>query len=141
MMWGFLKEHPNTKAIMRNKGLAKLGDNLVNLCYSLAKSEVLMGPTGEKVRDSVLARAIRDTPVYTHIGRRTDSGVAADAYEAIMAYLWLTGNLTIEAIVSNLVQELDIDSETNRKQEGEIASRAFRKLLLDVMSFLPEQSE
>jgi dsRNA-specific ribonuclease len=141
MMWGFLNEHPNTKAIMRNKGLAKLGDNLVNLCYSLAKSEVLMEPTGEKVRDSVLARAIRDTPVYTHIGRRTDSGVAADAYEAIMAYLWLTGSLTIESIVSNLVKELNIDPETNRKQEGEIASRAFRKLLLDTMSFLPNQSE
>ncbi|MHA1937341.1 MAG: ribonuclease III family protein [Candidatus Thorarchaeota archaeon] len=138
MMWGFLKEHPNTKTIMRNKGLAKLGDNLVNLCYSLAKSEVLMGPTGEKVRDSVLARAIRDTPVYTHIGRRTDSGVAADAYEAIIAYLWLTGRLSIESIVSKLVKELDIDSETNRKQEGEIASHAFRKLLLDAMSFLPD---
>ena len=141
MMWGFLKECPNTRAITRNKGLAKLGDNLVNLCYSLAKSEVLKEPTGEKVRDSVLARAIRDTPVYTHIGRRTDSGVAADAYEAIMAYLWLTGSLSIESIVSNLEKELDIDSETNRKQEGEIASRAFRKLLLDVMSFLPGQSE
>ena len=140
-MWGFLKEHPDTKAIMRNKGLAKLGDSLVNLCYSLAKSEVLMGPTGEKVRDSVLARAIRDTPVYTHIGRRTDSGAAADAYEAIIAYLWLTGNLTIEFMVSSLVRELDIDSDTNRKQEGEIASEAFRKLLLDVMTRLPHHSE
>jgi len=126
---------------MRNKGLAKLGDSLVNLCYSLAKSEVLMGPTGEKVRDSVLARAIRDTPVYAHIGRRTDSGTAADAYEAIMAYLWLTGNLTIESMVSSLVKELDIDSETNRKQEGEIASGAFRKLLLGVITLLPNHSE
>ena len=140
-MWGFLKEHLNTKSIMRDKGLAKLGDNLVNLCYSLAKSEVLMGPTGEKVRDSVLARAIRDTPVYIHIGRRTDSGIAADAYEAIIAYLWLTGSLSIESMVSNLVKELDIDSETNRKKEGEIASRAFRELLLDAMSYLPNQSE
>ena len=126
---------------MRNKGLAKLGDSLVNLCYSLAKSEVLKEPTGEKVRDSILARAIRDTLVYNSIGRRTDSGTAADAYEAIMAYLWLTGNLTIESIVSNLVQELDIDSATNRKREGEIASRAFQKLLLSSMSFLPRQSE
>jgi len=141
MMWGFFKEHSSTKDIVRNKGLAKLGDSLVNFCYSLAKSEVLTKPTGEKVRDSVLARAIRDTPVYASIGRRADSGVAADAYEAIMAYFWLNGNVTIESIVSNLVQELDIDSDSSRKEEGEIASRAFRKLLLDVMSFLPDQSE
>ena len=140
-MWGFLKEHPDTRAIVRDKGLAKLGDNLVNLCYSLAKSEVLMEPTGEKVRDSVLARAIRGTPVYTHIGRRTDAGAAADAYEAIMAYLWLTGNLTIESMVSSLVDGLDIDSDTNRRQEGEIASRAFQKLLLSVMAHLPDHSE
>jgi hypothetical protein len=140
-MWGFFKEHPNTRTIMRNKGLAKLGDSLVNLCYSLAKSEVLMEPTGEKVRDSVLARAIRDTPVYTHIGRRTDSGAAADAYEAIMAYLWLTGNLTIESMVSILVKELTIDSDTSRKQEGEIAAGAFRKLLLGVVTLLPDHSE
>ncbi|MHA2142321.1 MAG: ribonuclease III family protein [Candidatus Thorarchaeota archaeon] len=141
MLWGFFKEHQSTKSIIRNKGLAKLGDSLINLCYSLAKSEVLMGPTGEKVRDSVLAQAIRDTPVYQHIGRRTDSGVAADAYEAIMAYIWLTGKITIDKIVSNLVQELDIDSETNRKREGEVASRAFQKLLLGLMNFLPDQSE
>lgn len=140
-MWGFLKEHPDTKAVMRNKGLAKLGDSLVNLCYSLAKSEVLMEPTGEKVRDSVLARAIRETPVYTHIGRRTDAGAAADAYEAIMAYLWLTGNLTIKSMVSILIDGLDIDSDTNRKQEGKIASGAFRKLLLSVMTHLPHHSE
>lgn len=137
-MWGFFKEHPDTKTIMRDKGLSKLGDNLVNLCYSLAKSEVLGEPTGEKVRDSVLARAIRDTPVYDSIGRRTDSGTAADAYEAIMAYLWLTGNLTIESIVSDLVQNLGIDSATNRKQEGEIASLAFQKILLSVTNLLPE---
>ena len=122
---------------MRDKGLAKLGDNLVNFCYSLAKSEVIGESTGEKVRDSILAKAIRDTSVYRHIGGRTDSGKAADAYEAIMAYLWLTEKVTIESIVSTLKQGLDIDDTTSRKKEGQIASSVFKKLLLDVVDLLP----
>lgn len=137
MMWGFFKEHQNVKGIMRDKGLAKLGDNLVNLCYSIAKSDVLGEPTGQKVRDSVLANAIRDTSVYRYIGSRTDSGKAADAYEAIMAYLWLTGKVTIESVVSTLRDELDIDNTTSRKKEGQIASSAFKRLLLDVINLLP----
>ena len=48
---------------MRNKGLAKLGDNLVNLCYSLAKSQVLGEATGEKVPYLVRPRRKGDVPV------------------------------------------------------------------------------
>lgn len=122
---------------MRNKGLAKLGDNLVNLCYSLAKSQVLGEATGEKVKDRVLANAIRSTSVYSKYGRRTDSGVAADAYEAIMAYLWLTGKMSIEEMVTSLGNNIEITLETSRKREDEIATLAFQNLLESLMHLLP----
>ena len=114
---------------MNDKGLAKLGDSLVNLCYSLAKSIVLGKPMGEKVRDSVLARAIRANPVYNQLGRRADIGTAADAYEAIMAYLWISEIATIESIVEILTESLDLDSKTSRKEEGKIATSAFHMVL------------
>ncbi|MHA2600962.1 MAG: ribonuclease III family protein [Candidatus Thorarchaeota archaeon SMTZ1-83] len=137
-MWKFVKKYQSIADIMRDKGLAKVGDGLVNLCYSLAKSEVLGEATGEKVRDSVLARALRATPIYGHISRRTDSGAAADAFEAVVAYLWLTGKTTTETLVSTLVEKLDIHSEMNRKQEGEIAVEAFRNVLEGLMDLLPD---
>ncbi|MFW9800395.1 MAG: ribonuclease III family protein [Candidatus Thorarchaeota archaeon] len=140
-MWSFVKKYQNTADIMRDKGLAKVGDGLVNLCYSLAKSEVLGEATGEKVRDSVLAQALRATPVYHNISRRTDSGVAADAYEAVVAYLWLSGKTTIESIVSSLVKQLDINSKTSRKKEGQAAANAFQNLLEELMNLLPVSSD
>ena len=122
---------------MNDKGLAQIGDNLVNLCYSLAKSVVLEKAGGEKVRDSVLARAIRSTDVYKRIGRRTDAGGAGDAYEAIFAWLWMTNRITVNKIVEHLTPHLSIDSKTSRKKEGEISAQAFQSLLELVMDDLP----
>ena len=137
-MWEAFIQHQSIEAILHDKGLAKIGDNLVNLCYSLAKSQVLGKLTGEKVRDSVLARAIRKTSVYTHMNRRTDAGRAADAYEAIMAYLWLSDKISIQNIVQSLTETLDIDNTTNRKREGEISASSFQCLLEKYMKQLPQ---
>ena len=136
-MWETFVEHENIESIMHDKGLAKVGDGLVNFCYSLAKSLVLGEATGEKVRDSVLARAIRATSVYHHMNRRTDAGRAGDAYEAIMAYLWMTEKISISDMVDSLSESLDINSTTSRKKEGEIAAVAFQKFLESNIEHLP----
>ena len=136
-MWNILIQHETIASIMQDKGLAKIGDGIVNLCYSLAKSLVIGSATGEKVRDSVLARAIRSTSLYQHMGRRTDIGRAADAYEAIMAFLWLKGMMTIEVAVTTLVPLLEIDTTTSRTREGEIAAHAFQVLLEENQDHLP----
>ena len=136
-MWETFVDHENVESIMHDKGLAKVGDNLVNFCYSLAKSLALGHATGEKVRDSVLARAIRATSVYHHMNRRTDTGRAGDAYEAIMAYLWMTEKISISDMVDSLSESLDISSTTSRKKEGEIAAIAFQKFLESNIQHLP----
>ena len=136
-MWESFVQHETVEEIMNDKGLAKIGDGLVNLCYSLAKSQVIGYATGDKVRDSVLARAIRATDVYRHISRRTDSGRAADAYEAIIAYLWMKGLITVQGMVNILVQTLHLDSKTNRKKEGEIAAQSFQMFLEKHIDLLP----
>jgi len=140
-MWETFVKHKNIESIMHDKGLAKVGDNLVNFCYSLAKSLVLGHTTGEKVRDSVLARAIRSTSIYHHMNRRADAGRAADAYEAIMAYLWMKESISISDIVSSLVDSLNIDKTTSRKKEGEIAAESFRKFLENNIGHLPANNE
>ncbi|MFX1559440.1 MAG: ribonuclease III family protein [Promethearchaeota archaeon] len=136
-MWESFIQHETVEEIMNDKGLAQIGDGIVNLCYSLAKSKVIGSATGNKVRDSVLARAVRATDVYRHISRRTDTGRAADAYEAIIAYLWMKGSITIQGMVDTLAQSLHIDSKTNRKKEGEIAALSFQIFLEQHISLLP----
>ena len=136
-MWETFVQHKSVEEIMNDKGLAKVGDGIVNLCYSLAKSKALGHATGDKVRDSVLARAIRSTEVYRHISRRTDLGRAADAYEAIIAYLWMRGVITIQGFVDSLAETLHIDAKTNRKEEAAIAARSFQHLLEQHLGSLP----
>ncbi|MHA1961807.1 MAG: ribonuclease III family protein [Candidatus Thorarchaeota archaeon] len=128
-MWASFANQASVDEIMNDKGLAKLGDALVNLCYSLAKSLATDALTGEKVRDDVLAKALRSTPVYRHLRRRTDIGTAGDAYEAIIAYLWLSGQTSIEEVAAFLSQRLEIDKKTSRKREADTASEAFQALL------------
>lgn len=136
-MYEALVDHNSIEQIMNDKGLAKIGDNLVNFIYSLSKSLVLGSSTGEKVRDSVLAHAIRPTSVYEQIGHRTDAGTAGDAYEAILAYLWLTKRLQIDSVVNILIDHLPLDSKTSRRAEGRIAAKAFKSVMEYLIDLLP----
>jgi len=136
-MWTPLLEHEDLESVLNDKGLAQIGDNLVNLCYSIAKSMVLDEAMGVKVRDSVLARAIRSTKVYEYVTGRCDVGCAGDAYEAVMAWLWMRGKVTIESIIQHLIPLLELDSTTSRKKEGEISAVAFQSLLEIHMKKLP----
>jgi len=139
VLWdNLLAHHDSVESILNDKGLAQIGDNLVNFFYSLAKSVVLDSMSGEKVRDKILAKAIRATSIYQHIGRRTDAGRAADAYEAIIAWLWMTNRIDPKWVIEFLVEHLNIDRTTNRKQEAEIASEAFRLLLEEISNRLPK---
>jgi hypothetical protein len=139
-MWEAFVNHTSIEQIMNDKGLAKVGDNLVNLCYSLAKSLVLGHATGEKVRDSVLARAIRGTSVYRHMNRRSDIGRAADAYEALIAFLWMTDRITIPAMVKSIASLLDIDSKTSRIEEGAVAAVSFQHFLEENIRYFRESN-
>ena len=128
-LWSRFIQHESLEELLNDKNLAKTGDAIVNLCYSLAKSLVFGKAVGEKVRDDVLANAIRALPLYKHMNRKTDRGIAADAYEAIIAYLWMSQKVTIDSIVDFLVKHLSIDADTSRKKEAQIASEAFGTLL------------
>ncbi len=136
-MWAAFVQHESIDEIMRDRGLAKTGDALVNLCYSLAKTLVLGFPVGEKVRDRVLARAIRNSPLAAHLRHRSDPGDAADSFEAIVAYLWMSGKETIESIVSHLAANLQLSPGMSRKLEAEMAVNAFRLFLEDALHSLP----
>ena len=46
-----IKDIKSAKEAARNKGLAKLGDEIINMCFSLARSLHTMECTGEKVSE------------------------------------------------------------------------------------------
>ncbi len=133
------------KSIGTDKGLAKIGDGVVNLTYSIAKSIFLTKVnknhknirTGVKVSKKILAEALKRADMKKFSKSRADAHDLADTVEALIAYVWFCDKMTIEDIINFLVDSLSGDLN-NRSEEIQNARIAFTKLLIHIKKFLPE---
>jgi dsRNA-specific ribonuclease len=133
------------KSIGTDKGLAKIGDSIVNLTYSIAKSIVLTRNskinnsirTGVKVNKTILANALKEANMKSFSKTRADAHAMADTVEAVVAYVWLSKKVTIEDITNILADSLE-NNLTVRSEEIKNATVAFRNVLLEIIKYLPE---
>jgi hypothetical protein len=140
-----LQSNLTQKAIGTDKGLAKIGDGVVNLIYSVAKSLYLTNTshskvgirTGKKVSKNILAEALKDANMKIFSRTRSDAHDYADTVEAIVAYVWLNDNMSIKLMIDFLVDNLT-GNLNNRTEEIQSARIAFTKLLNYIKQFLPE---
>ena len=132
------------KAIGTDKGLAKLGDGIVNLSYTVAKSIYLtknnsnntISRTGLKVSKRILADALKNTEMRKLAKNRADSHDLADTVEALVAYVWLSNHITLNEIIDLLYEKL-AGNLYNRQEEINNATIAFTELLNKIKKFLP----
>ena len=149
MPYDFLLKDINSaltcKSIGTDKGLAKIGDGIVNLTYSLAKSIYLTNDnkynrsirTGLKVSKKILAEALKKADMKKFSKSRADAHGLADTVEALVAYIWFCDKMTIEEIANCLVDSLSGDLN-KRADEIQNATIAFTNLLLHIKKFLPK---
>jgi len=149
MPYDFLLKDINSiltcKSIGTDKGLAKIGDGVVNLTYSIAKSIFLTKinknqkniRTGVKVSKKILAEALKRADMKKFSKSRADAHDLADTVEALIAYVWFCDKMTIEDIINFLVDSLSGDLNI-RSEEIQNARIAFTKLLIHIKKFLPE---
>ncbi|MEM3458177.1 MAG: ribonuclease III family protein [Candidatus Bathyarchaeia archaeon] len=102
-----IKNYGNMTEVLTDHGLASLGDAYVNFVYSVAISARKGAPCGEKVKGSVLAEAIRRTGLREKLPSRMTRHLMADAAEALIAYAWLQGYITIEESITILTSTED----------------------------------
>jgi len=95
------------RQIMRDKGLASLGDAYVNFVYSLALTEIGGHPRAAKVSDRVLAEAFRLAGLRDFLGTRVTKKDLANASESILAEAYRRKIITIENSVRTLAQNPD----------------------------------
>ncbi len=141
-----LNKFKSQKSIGTDKGLAKIGDGIVNLAYSVAKSIFLtknnlqhkIYRTGSKVSKQILANALKNADMKDFAKNRADAHDLADTGEALVAYVWLSKNLTLNEIIDFLTNELSGDL-TNRSEEIKSATIAFTNLFINIRKFLPEK--
>ncbi|KKN24360.1 hypothetical protein LCGC14_0895610 [marine sediment metagenome] len=133
------------RAIGTDKGLAKLGDGIVNLSYSMAKSIYLtknnsnnnVSRTGIKVSKRILADAIRNAQMKKFAKNRADAHDLADTAEAVIAYTWLSNQMSLHEIIDFLHDNLS-GNLTIRSEEIKYATEAFTKLLVYIKKLLPQ---
>jgi len=149
MAYNFLLKDLNLNLTQRSigtdKGLAKIGDSIVNLTYSVAKSMYLTRNnknnkiirTGMKVSKTILAEALKDADMKSFSRNRANAHDLADTVEAIIAYIWFSEKMAIKEIIDFLADSLTGDLYI-RHIEIESAKIAFTKLLNHIKKLLPE---
>lgn len=136
----------NQKSIGTDKGLAKIGDAVVNLIYSLAKSIYLTNHsksrstirTGDKVSKTILSAALKNADLKSFAKNRADAHAMADTVEAIIGYVWLKNCLSLQQMTELLVKQLKGDLY-DRREEIQQATLAFTELLNHVKQYLPKK--
>jgi hypothetical protein len=139
-----LQSNLTQKAIGTDKGLAKIGDGVVNLIYSVAKSIFLTKTshsklamrTGKKVSKTILAEALKEANMKGFSRSRADAHDLADTVESVIAYVWLNGDITIKQLIDFLTEGLK-GNLNNRTEETYSARFAFIKLLNHIKQYLP----
>ncbi|HDO19938.1 MAG: hypothetical protein NDF53_02770 [archaeon GB-1867-097] len=94
---------------LMDKGLSEFGDVLVNFIYSLAKSKVKNRLCGGRVSNNVLSKAISKSGVRSYLPHRLDVHDKGNAAEALIAYAWLNGYISINDAVNLLSTHIKID--------------------------------
>ncbi len=132
---------PSLSAASKDKGLAQVGDALVNFIYSVARSQVLGKRTGKKVNRTILSEALKAADLRYLPRPRADKHDLADTVEAIVAYAWAKKVITIEEMVQILVKNLDLTKGETRNlvEENFHATEAFKCLLVDIKARLPAE--
>jgi dsRNA-specific ribonuclease len=140
-----INQHLSQKAIGTNKGLAQIGDELVNFVYSVAKSIYLTknSPknniilTSKKVGRKILATALKKANLKQFAKNRADAHDLADTVEAIISYIWLSKKMQVEDLIDFLVDHFE-GNLNDRNEEINQAQKAFEQLLNHVKPYLPE---
>ncbi|WP_456423477.1 ribonuclease III family protein [Thermococcus sp.] len=114
-----------------DKELAKFGDSLLNFIFSLALSEYLGRPTGERVPNASLALALEMSGLRKLAPPRSDKHTRGDVAEAIVAYAWLEGLITIDEAVQ-LIRENLTEDVTHFVRKKEAIGRALAVLYSEI---------
>lgn len=120
------------REIFIDKDLAKLGDNLVNYIYSLARSIAAENVSGQKVAGKILKRAIKNSNLSQHLPTRMTAHDIADAVEALIVYTWLKEKITLNEMTEILILEMSSCDFNTRKKEFNSAIIAFTKLINEI---------
>jgi hypothetical protein len=124
------------KEIGVHKGMAKIGDAVTNLIYSIAKSRVLRFIQARNVNRTILSQALKSANLRDYAKTRADAHDLADSAEAFIGFVFCKDILSLDELVDILIQSLTQKSFDTEKEEIVAATLAFTNLLIKIKSIL-----
>lgn len=112
----------------KNKGLAQLGDEIINMCFSIAKSVFLKKCIGEKVNMDVLSEGLKRAGLRDFAKRRASKHDIADSAEAIIAYTYLNKKISFDEIIDSILSGMN--------KSGFIPETKLEELEIDIQGVL-----
>jgi hypothetical protein len=124
-LWGNITH----RSLINDKGLARLGDSITNLVFSIALSLVLKRPEGGRASDKVLSQALAGAGLRHIAPKRAGSDQLGDIAESLIAFAWLNHMIEIEDAARVVASEFNETDLQDRRTEDQSAIRGFKKLL------------
>jgi hypothetical protein len=107
-----LKSYNSVEELLLDKDLAGLGDSYVNFVYSLAMSQKCGHPTGAKVNNQILARAVEASGLRALLPHRVDRHMRGNAAEALLVFAWLQDTLEMNECIKVLSEKEPVEAFT-----------------------------
>ncbi len=127
-----LSKYSKPEEAFLDEDLAKLGDALVNLIYSLSKSLAQDKPGGARAPNRVLSEALTQAGLRNLAPSRVDSHRLGDVVEAIVAYAWLKDEIEIREAAEILSESLMDADFQNRQVVFKRSEEGFKNLLTTI---------
>lgn len=128
-MSDWFANYSDPKDAVLSEDLAKLGDPLVNLIYSLAISKARGAPDGDKASNKVLSEALSAAGLRDLASSRVDRHRLGDVAEAIIVFAWLRDEIEIEEAAEILAGSFEGVDFGSRKEVFRAAEEGFDNLL------------
>lgn len=136
-MLNYLSRYSDQKEAFLDGNLAKLGDALVNLIYSLAISEARGKPDGAKVPNKVLSESLSRAGLRSLAPSRLDKHRLGDIAEAMIAFAWLQNKIEIKEAAQILSDPLSERNFQSRRDALKGAEEGFKNLLITISKRIP----
>lgn len=131
-----VKKISSLKEIGCNKNLAKFGDSVVNMVYSLAKSIASGKLDQRKVSRKILSTSLKNAGLKPYAKARSDAHDLADTAEGFIGYMYCAESWSIESMAEILLEKLKNFNLNDFTQENFGAIEAFSHLLLKIKEHL-----
>ena len=101
--------------LILTKGLAKLGDSVLNFVVSAGISISLKKPCGVKVADKIIRKAVAKECIERIVHKSSLKHMKIeDIVEALIAYIWINGWVTIDELIDAAAQGHSVEESTKK---------------------------